>query len=615
MKIFSTVSAFALLTALASQAQADSLLSGSIRTRDGAPMAGVAVSAKMDGTPITTTVFTDQSGRYFFPEMQDGKYRVWAQAIAYAPARGEVELAADKAQDFTMQPTTDFVRQLPGDELLAALPEATADDARMKTFIRKTCTGCHTAAFPLQHRFDEAGWNSILELMKRVNVLGVYKGEHEPPNASIDSHQAELARYLARARGPGETSMNFNLRTRPTGEAARAVFREYDVPLDPDLKLPGTFYENDGADWSKGTPSGMFGGYGVHDAEADLDGNIYFTHSWPSRTITVGRIDAKTGAFKAIKIDEPNGFASQTHGITRDQKGILWFNTRPGASPGGNPTGLARLDPKTGEVKVYHPPKPMSGTAGTLDVDPQGFVWVTSPDGVLRFDPEKETFLEFKSPTYKTEKGVGTVYGTAADADGDGWWLDMKFDKVMKGDPKTGQTTSIQLPPVQAEVDRMTESEKTLYAKYVVPDFNTPYPFAQGARRMGGDKNPGGQYVYVGNSFGGNLARIDIKTNKVDLIPLPNPESQQPYQVTIDKEHNVWTNLWSTDAIAKYNPATSQWTIFDLPSRGTETRHISLLEKDGRMQIVLPYSRTRRVAVMTVRSEADMKQAEQRAAR
>ena len=87
------------------------------------------------------------------------------------------------------------------------------------------------------------------------------------------------------------------------------------------------------------------------------------------------------------------------------------------------------------------------------------------------------------------------------------------------------------------------------------------------------------------------------------------------YQVAIDTRHQVWTNLWSTDAIAKYDPASSQWTLFDLPSRGTETRHISLLEKDGKLQVVLPYSRTRRVAVMTVRSEDDMKALAARAAR
>ncbi len=615
MKYLSTVSAVALFASFALPAQADSLLSGTVKNKDGSAMAGVTVSAKLDGSPMTTTVFTDQTGRYYFPDMPDGKYHVWAQAIAYDTGKNDVALNGAKSQDFTLQSFADFVKQLPGDEFLAALPEATADDARMKTFIRKTCTGCHTAAYPLQHKFDEAGWNSILEAMKRFNVLGVHRGDHEPANASIAGHQEELSRYLARARGPGDSSMNYNLRTRPTGEAARAVFKEYDVPLDPDLKLPGTYFTNDGSDWTKGTPSGMFGGYGVHDAEADLDGNIWFTHSWPSRTITVGRIDAKTGAFKAIKIDEPNGFASQTHGIVRDQKGFIWFNTRPGTSPGGNPTGLAKLDPKTEQVKVYTPPKPMSGTAGTLDVDPKGFIWVTTPDGVLRFDPEKETFLEFKSLTYKTEKGVGTVYGTAADSAGNGWWLDMKFDKVMRGDPVNGQTGEIQLPPVQAEIDRLTADEKALYAKYVVPDFNTPYPWAQGARRMGGDKNPDGEFVYVGNSFGGNLARINIKSNQVDLIPLPNPATQQPYQIAIDKRHQVWTNLWSTDAIAKYDPANSQWTLFDLPSRGTETRHISLLEKDGKLQVVLPYSRTRRVAVMTVRSEDDMKALAARAAR
>jgi sugar lactone lactonase YvrE len=93
---------------------------------------------------------------------------------------------------------------------------------------------------------------------------------------------------------------------------------------------------------------------------------------------------------------------------------------------------------------------------------------------------------------------------------------------------------------------------------------------------------------------------------KTELVPLPKPESQQPYQVVVDKDHNVWTNLWSTDAVAKYNPDTSQWTIFDLPSRGTETRYISLLEQNGQTQVILPYSRTRRVAVMTLRSEADL---------
>jgi hypothetical protein len=43
-----------------------------------------------------------------------------------------------------------------------------------------------------------------------------------------------------------------------------------------------------------------------------------------------------------------------------------------------------------------------------------------------------------------------------------------------------------------------------------------------------------------------------------------------------------------------------------LPTRGSEVRYISLDERDGRTQVVLPYFRTRKVAVMTLRSEAEI---------
>src|SRR5581483_4048721 len=112
---------------------------------------------------------------------------------------------------------------------------------------------------------------------------------------------------------------------------------------------------------------------------------------------------------------------------------------------------------------------------------------------------------------------------------------------------------------------------------------------------------------------GGTLAKINVNTNEVTMVPLPDPESQQPYQVAIDSGHNVWTNLWSTDQVAKYESIAGKWTIFDLPTRGTESRYISLLERDGKLQVVVPYSRTRKVAVMTFRSEADLQALKSRA--
>jgi hypothetical protein len=46
--------------------------------------------------------------------------------------------------------------------------------------------------------------------------------------------------------------------------------------------------------------------------------------------------------------------------------------------------------------------------------------------------------------------------------------------------------------------------------------------------------------------------------------------------------------------------------MFDLPVRGTEIRHISLLERDGKLSVVVPVYRTSQMGVMTVRSEAEL---------
>ena len=93
---------------------ADTILSGSIKSSAGEAMGGVMVSAKPEGGTITTTVLTDEAGRYYFPPLAAGKYRVWAQALSFAAAKGEIDLGSVKTHDFTLRPMDDFFRQLPG---------------------------------------------------------------------------------------------------------------------------------------------------------------------------------------------------------------------------------------------------------------------------------------------------------------------------------------------------------------------------------------------------------------------------------------------------------------------------------------------------------------------
>jgi hypothetical protein len=168
---------------------------------------------------------------------------------------------------------------------------------------------------------------------------------------------------------------------------------------------------------------------------------------------------------------------------------------------------------------------------------------------------------------------------------------------------EAGKSSEIKLAPVKAELDRVTPDARKFYATYSQPDFNVPLPWAQGPRRMGTDKNA--DVLWVGNSWGGSLARIDTRTHETSYVKLPG--DQQPYHVAVDSQHRAWTNLWGADHVMRYDPAASTWTAFDIPTRGSEPRYISLNERDGQMQVVLPYFRARKVAVMTLRSEAEIR--------
>src|SRR5437588_12542987 len=72
----------------------DPILSGRIGSAAGEKLGGVTVSAKPVGGTITTTVFSDASGDYYFPALPTGKYRVWAQALTFKTAKTELDLPA-----------------------------------------------------------------------------------------------------------------------------------------------------------------------------------------------------------------------------------------------------------------------------------------------------------------------------------------------------------------------------------------------------------------------------------------------------------------------------------------------------------------------------------------
>jgi len=605
-KVLLLASAAAIVIAPASASAADHILSGSVASASGEKLGGATVSAKLEGSTVTNSVYTDESGNYYFPPMAAGKYKVWAQALSFERALGDVDLSANKQQNLTLTTINDTERrwrQLPGELMVASLPEETADDARIKKIFMNQCTGCHTPSYTLQFRFDEGGWNRIINLMKTVNNRGVpQQGQN---NQIIALNQKDLAAYLAKVRGPGE-SPKIKERARPTGEAARAVWTLYDVPLNQDVGIGTPYQVNDGTNWALGTPSYLM--MIMHDGGMDLDGNLWFTSNAFNKNVSLGRIDAKTGDVKHFRVNRNDGRAANTHGLTRDNEGNFWFDVDTGRR------GLGKMDPKTEKITVYQSPNNMSplGGAVTLDVDGKGMVWASSPDGVLRFDPKEEKFTEFKSKASKRANGTSITYGAAGDRDGNGWWAQMGWDTIGKADMTTGTTVEIKLPELKSEMDKLSPEQIAAYDKVTDLSIGNPLPWGQGPRRMGTDKNA--DVLWVGNSWGSSFARIDTKTNAVTMVPFPD-KAMQAYHIHVDSKHNVWGNLWTNDQVVKYDPSTAKWTTFEMPVRGSESRHISVYERDGTTKVVLPTYRSHQMFVLTLRSEADIAAVKAQAAR
>ena len=92
------LAAAAILLMVTAAHAADQVLTGVISS-SGQKLEGVTVSAKMEGSTITTSIYTDEKGAYYFPPLPAGKYKVWAQALGFETAKSSVDLTAGRHQD------------------------------------------------------------------------------------------------------------------------------------------------------------------------------------------------------------------------------------------------------------------------------------------------------------------------------------------------------------------------------------------------------------------------------------------------------------------------------------------------------------------------------------
>src|SRR5437016_12850606 len=125
------LAAAAIMVMVTAAQAADQLLTGAISSRAGQKLEGVTVSAKMEGSTITTSVYTDETGGYYFTPLPAGKYSRCAQALGFGADKSSVEQTAVRTHDIQIEEVTDAEKQsrvLPGNITAAADPEAAQEE-------------------------------------------------------------------------------------------------------------------------------------------------------------------------------------------------------------------------------------------------------------------------------------------------------------------------------------------------------------------------------------------------------------------------------------------------------------------------------------------------------
>ena len=553
-----------------------SVLSGTVKSAEGKPLEGIGVSARGTRDTFTTTVYTDESGRYLFPAMNDGKYRVWAQAVSFEPAKADADLSdgGKKQVDLTLATLGDFHKQLSGTEWAASLPEDTPDDRRMKTVFINNCSGCHQVSFLLQNRFDAAGWGAVITLMEKMLSIG-YAPEDAKPNPVIHAYKQELAEYLGRVRGPGNSPLNLKLLPRPTGESARIVVTEYDLSR-PDM--PGWIMEHNGTDWSEGTPS-RWNGRAAHDVAIDKGGSVWFADdATPERTLA--KLDPVTGKITEYMLADQANAAESSHALVFDKVGNIWFANGTEGAP-------TKFDPETGKFFRYPRPQDVPFSGDFITLDTKGNVWAPHREGAFKLDP-----VTGKYTNYSLRPGKAN-YDLAVDAEDKVWVSKPGGNDMVIVDSHTGQVDDLALNSVVSQDYEVTAKDRELSASLGLTP-NTATPLEKGPRRSVADREK--DVIWVCEFFADRLAKIDARTKKVTEYPLPHRFSQ-PYSATVNtKDHTVWITMLNSDRVAKFDPSTEKFTEYVLPTRGTEIRNIQVDSTTNPPTVWLPYDRTNKIA-------------------
>jgi virginiamycin B lyase len=515
---------------MAAGANAQTALGGQVSSAEEGAMEGVLVSAKKEGSTITTTVVTNDKGQFSFPadRIEPGHYNITIRAAGFnlvGPREVDVAGGAAASADLKLAKAKNVHAQLSNAEWLASAP----GNDQIKSFL-PDCVGCHTLqrVFSAIHTPDE--WKQVFARMGRyapesvptrpqLLLAGGPRSERPRVPANLMDAAAEFL-VNANVSNPDSEGFNFKRLPRPKGRSTHVIVTEYDLPRKEALP---------------------------HDVIVDADG-----HAWYSDfgNQFVGELDPKTGkvqdyALETLRQDQPKG----PLGLEFDPEGNIWVGMSYQA-------GASKIDRKTKQVTTYPLPKEWQGiTSQTNMVTPthmhvDGKVWMEDTENGRVFR------LDLASGKWE-DRGVATTakgetirgYGMPSDKDNNLYLMSFGDTRIGKLDAKTN----------------------------VAQIWSTAFARSRPRRGRFDDQNRLWFAEYAAN----RIAMFDPTTEQIKEWKLPTAWSQ-PYDVVPTRgAAEVWTGSMLSDQVARLNPKTDEIVEYLLPHT-TNIRRVFVQETGPR---------------------------------
>jgi streptogramin lyase len=409
---------------------------------DHGQLSGTVTGSQPGVLPVVYAYNTDRDvgymvfvvdGKYRAVNLMPGPYDVTIrpaidQLEGFTPETVQLDVAADEhvTADFALKnvgPVPNYVGGYPYDACSREVPDCPAKIVPYeelfppgpgREILERYCFGCHQESiisynhvrtYPAGHRpFDKAGWTATVDRMNaRYAHAGLGKDPKTDPALLPRKDRDIVIDYLTENFGPDSEPRVLQLSSEAELDLdvlEKAQYVEYIYNEDPE-KYPVW-------PWS-------------HNVAFGPDGNVWIAY----RNCCIVRFDPRTGEQKAF---EGNGGGSAI--IVDHQDGTVWYSgggTPQSIAPGVPPRAFIRhLDPATGLVDTWVG----AGHSGYI-FDSEGNLWMTS-GGLSKWDRQEHTIMSWRIPVIR-----GFYYGITVDSQDKLWGPNDNSGGVIRFDPET----------------------------------------------------------------------------------------------------------------------------------------------------------------------------------